>query len=81
MSDTPTNNYVQLRIPVENAELAFDALCWRYGVNPDEDVDSSDKETCARKALIGVVNNAVTEYRNNLAILEIQENPVDLDIS
>ncbi len=94
----PNNNYIQLKVPVENADIVFDALCDMYGMpltetkttttkNEDgEDVTETeevelDKESQARKALIGIVNNAVVEYRNRQALKQVQDNQEDLNIT
>lgn len=74
----PQSNYVQISIPIENADRVFDALCWRFGKSPTDD---ENKETCARKALIGVIENAVVEHDSMLAIQQVQDNREDLNIT
>lgn len=77
MSD-PQSNYMLLKIPVANADLVFDALCAMYGKTPDEE---NDKEACARQALIGVVENAVTEMKNRKALEAVASEDTDLGIN
>lgn len=67
-----TLNYLQLRIPVENAEIIFSALAEQYGIpEVDENGAPIDAETRAKKALIGVCDNAVLEQANRQALANV----------
>lgn len=73
-------NYVQIRIPVENAQLVFKALAGQHGTEYTEE-QALELEEAARARLIAHIESVTTEWLNVEAIIEAEKNRPELNIT